>query len=51
MNELDPIARPEAFDEESWEALTPGERVRVLRFAEDQVALPADARLVVAGRR
>ena len=42
MNELDPIARPEVFDADSWEALTPGERVRALRFAEDQVALPAE---------
>lgn len=29
MNELDPIARPEIFDEHSWEELTPGQRVRI----------------------
>lgn len=42
MNELDPIDRPEVFDEGAWEAMTPGERVRTLRYAEDQVALPAE---------
>lgn len=26
MNELDPGDRPVVFDEEAWEALTPGER-------------------------
>lgn len=42
MNELDPIARPEIFDEPSWEALTPGQRVRLLREAEDRLALPLE---------
>ncbi|HEX2162356.1 MAG TPA: hypothetical protein VHM02_00250 [Thermoanaerobaculia bacterium] len=41
MNELDPIPRPDLVDEATWEALTPGERVRALKSAEEGLPLPA----------
>lgn len=41
INELDPIRRPAEVDEEVWEAMTAGERVRALKFAEDSIPLPA----------